>query len=538
MKKFTNIFTAIGLFFACAFLFAGMADAQLLINEVEIDPPNPTVISDRCQFVELRGMAGAAVPANTYFISINSDSDNFGFLNVAVNISGKTFGTNGTLTLLNSLQGDCPNRTFPAGTNTLKYNSLTSLGKNSEGFYIVTSSTNLFSGLDADTNNDGTVDFAITYVDGFNLIFNPEEQFKYGPGENLVTTFLGDVPDAATRFSNNDTPFSAGAFYSGELASTPEETTVYAAPFSRNFPNGGMLTPGAANVGTAINRNRFDFDGDGRSDLAVFRPSNNTAYVNRTTSGFAAFQFQTGANQNQFAPADYDGDGKTDFAVWREAAAMQANFTIILSSNNMTRTEQLGQTGDVPISGDFDGDGKADTAVYRAGASGSQSIFYYRGTNNNAGGNITFIPWGLSSDKPVRGDFDGDGRQDAAVFRPSNGTWYIRQSSNGQPLFVKFGLAADVLVPADYDGDGKTDIAVFRSGTWYILRSSDNQVRIEQFGSAGDRLVPTDYDGDGQADLAVYRSGAWIIKQSTNSSVIYRNFGIAGDTPAAAAYIR
>ncbi len=102
--------------------------------------------------------------------------------------------------------------------------------------------------------------------------------------------------------------------------------------------------------------------------------------------------------------------------------------------------------------GDWDGDGKADLSVYREG---SQSTIYYRGSDNNPSGNITFVPWGTTGDKPVVGDFDGDGIQDAAVFRPSNKVWYIRRSSDNTVNYVNFGIASDKLVPADYDGDGK-----------------------------------------------------------------------------------
>ncbi len=272
----------------------------------------------------------------------------------------------------------------------------------------------------------------------------------------------------------------------------------------------------------------FDFDGDGKADISVFRPSNRIWYLNRSTDGLTFFQF--GLNTDKLAPADYDGDGKTDVAVWRESTGV---FYIYNSSDNSTRIEQFGQTGDVLTVGDWDGDGKADLSVYRAGA---QSTFFYRGSNNNPNRNITFIPFGTTGDIPVRGDFDGDKRQDAAVFRPSNNTWYIRQSSNNQARFVQFGLATDKFVQADYDGDAKTDIAVYRNGVWYILQSTNNQVRFETFGAANDTLVPADYDGDGKADLAVYRNGTWIILQSGNRSVSFTNFGASGDVPIPNAY--
>ena len=93
-----------------------------------------------------------------------------------------------------------------------------------------------------------------------------------------------------------------------------------------------------------------------------------------------------------------------------------------------------------------------------------------------------------------------------AVFRPSNGTWYIKGVGATQ-----YGTNGDIPVPADYNGDGKAELAVFRpsNGTWYIKGGG-----ATQYGTNGDIPVPADYNGDGNIELAVFRpsNGTWYIK--------------------------
>src|SRR5258708_3743873 len=112
-------------------------------------------------------------------------------------------------------------------------------------------------------------------------------------------------------------------------------------------------------------------------------------------------------------------------------------------------------------------------------------------------GGYTSIQWGVSTDVPVQGDFDGDGKSDFAVFRPSSGTWYILSSLSGYTTYTaqNWGLWSDQPVPADYDGDGKTDIAVWRptTGEWFIINSHDNSTTQQTLGVPGDEAVESAY---------------------------------------------
>lgn len=141
----------------------------------------------------------------------------------------------------------------------------------------------------------------------------------------------------------------------------------------------------------------------------------------------------------------------------------------------------------------------------------------------------------VSVNRSQTADFDGDARSDISVFRPSDGTWHILQSSTNTYSVQRFGLNGDQIVPGDYDGDGRTDTAVFRPSdrNWYVRLSSDGTVAVTNWGLNTDRLVPADYDGDGRTDIAVYRDGVWYILQSSNGSVRYQ-FGVSTDIPIAA----
>ena len=294
-----------------------------------------------------------------------------------------------------------------------------------------------------------------------------------------------------------------------------------------------------------INGAGGDFEGDGQADFAVFRPADRAWYVLYSSNNvFQAVPF--GTSNDTVVIGDYDHDGKTDITAFQADDPDSPGlgvWKIRKSSEGAVTTIQWGLGDDIPLSMDLDGNNTSDLAVFRP----SNGTWYIRkmgdiikprGALPEDSSMIRMIFWGMKGDKPLAGDFNADGRDEIVVFRPSEGNWYIYDDVNKTFEGIHWGMAGDIPMARDFDGDARADLAVFRpsNGTWYIRSSMFNTMIIRAFGLAGDIPVPGDFDKDGVSDIAVFRpsDGMWYVTRSSDNTFFATHFGLNGDVPAMA----
>lgn len=406
----------------------------------------------------------------------------------------------------------------------------------------------VITGLPAKYTPNQTIPITVTVTDSRQVVYGFELTAIDSQGRNAGTllnttgqsaqmqTVLGLVGGNMRNYiehnSNGILPpqfdFKSWTFNWKAPATRAGRLTLYAAGNAANSdgtPIGDYIYTTSASTTSGLPPSNFD--GDGMSDLAVFRPSSGNWYImNSSNSAFSAVAF--GQSGDKPVPGDFDGDGKHDVAVFRPSSGY---WYILNSSNGAFRADAFGTNGDIPAIGDFDGDGKSDLAVFRP----TDGNWYIKLSTN---GSLRTVPFGANGDKPVAGDYDGDGKSDVAVYRPTTGGWYMLNSSNGAFGGIQFGTVGDKAVQSDYDGDGKTDVAVYRpsTGAWYLQRSTAGFTGIG-FGISTDVPAPGDFDGDGKTDVTVFRDGTWYILLSTTGSLRADQFGSTGDVPAPSAYI-
>lgn len=325
----------------------------------------------------------------------------------------------------------------------------------------------------------GSYSFSVGPNGNFTIVVHEVEPNTGCPFYSLKITYLRNCRQAGFDRTNDGkadpTVYRVSTF--SQWHSMDSETNQLV---SRTFGTVGDLVTGGS-----------DYTGDGRTDLSTYRVSSSTWYygTDQDSPGTTFQATQFGLAGDRAVPGDYDGDGINDIAVWRPS---DGNYYLLRSSNGSFQAFHWGQDNDIPVAGDFDGDTVNDFAVVRQTSGGS--IWFIQNSNYNYGF-TQLTQWGLPTDKLVPGDYDGDSFTDLAVYRPSEGTFYVRRSSDLNLQAFKWGLSGDLPQPADFDGDKKVDFAVYRPSVqqWYIFNSGTSTFRALALGVPNDIPVTAPY---------------------------------------------
>ena len=302
-----------------------------------------------------------------------------------------------------------------------------------------------------------------------------------------------------------------------------------------------------------------DFDNDNKRDIAYYRPSTGQCVVRETSNPTVDRVISlTGFDVNDIPMlGDYDGDGMTDCAVFRPGANVTGGASAqwrwaASGSGGAMQTDNFGWTGDLPIS---DVRFRATSSAYgRYGVFRPSNHTFYWWTSSST---FAAVQFGYTGDQLVLGDYDRDGWTDLALWTPTTGStppaqsyFTIQYSADNYASWHSWAWGQETDVPIgavqhdDLDSapSSPLDFAVWRpsNGTWYYLMNptitNTSGTASQQWGGAGDVPMPGyDIDLDGIEDEAIFRpagSGAQIwYRRSGGSGMGYNvyNGGMTGD---------
>ena len=192
-------------------------------------------------------------------------------------------------------------------------------------------------------------------------------------------------------------------------------------------------------------------------------------------------------------------------------------------------TRTSANCADRPISGDWDGNGTTDVGIYRTTATGGE---FRRLT----GSTTRLITWGLPNATPLTGDWDGNGRTEVGYRRLGTSAYTMRSQAGNVSTYSGVGSATDTTVTGDWDGDDATEVGYYRAANHtFYLRSRTGSYRTVAWGAYGDRAVSGDWSRKGHSEIGVFNpaTATWKLRVRRTNGYATRTvvYGRAGDLP-------
>ncbi|WP_410568885.1 FG-GAP-like repeat-containing protein [Amycolatopsis sp. cmx-4-61] len=293
---------------------------------------------------------------------------------------------------------------------------------------------------------------------------------------------------------------------------------------------GGWSNDFATTTGT---RSLTDFTGDGKADIGTFvRGTSGNVFV--AGSDGTKFNGTSVRWHDRFSigseiplSGDFNGDGKADVATF--ARGTSGDVYVALSDgskfngNGVLWHDYFAANDEIPVVGDFNGDGKDDIATFTRGSSADVYVALSDGTKFTGNAVKWHEYFAANDETPVVGDFNGDGKDDIATFtRGTTGDVYVALSDgyrfvgNEVKWHDDFAYNSEVPAVGDFNGDGKDDIAVFARGTGadvYVALSDGTKfngsgVLWHDYFAYGNEIPAVgDFNGDGKDDIATFTRG-------------------------------
>jgi hypothetical protein len=165
---------------------------------------------------------------------------------------------------------------------------------------------------------------------------------------------------------------------------------------------------------------------------------------------------------------------------------------------------------DKPLVGDWDGDGKSTPGIKRG------NMYYF--DNDNDGIEDVSFAFGRSTDTTLVGDWDGDGKDEIGLKRDK--TFFFDYDNNGvADDAFSYGKADDVPLVGDWDGDGKTTIGLQRGKAFYLDNSADGMTDASfSYGKASDIALVGDWDGDDKDEIGLKRGRSYFLNYDNDGA--------------------